>query len=142
MYWLDKIPKLLTAIDTFINFTYFDAIDLIKSEGGIPFENSDHMGAFTSLDQYNLQGLQPLHYAISLECPLAVDWILKRPSVQINAVTETEGWNAAHLAVRTKQGDILSKLINEQGVDLNALDNQGLTPLSLIESEEEMKLHL
>lgn len=140
MDWLRGIPHFLTAIDNFINLTYFNVIDLICS--GDDASNTYEVGGFTSLDQFNAQGFQPLHYAISLKCPTAVDWILSLPGVQVNAFTECNAgrWNSAHLAVRTKQSGILAKLIKDHNVNLNAHDNEGLTPLAHITNEDEVGL--
>lgn len=135
---MDFISRFLNILDNLANLTYFDAIDMIKSENDIQMFKSGqiYLSPFTCIDQYNREGYQPLHYAIQSRNLLACEWILSESDVKINAITEMEQWNSAHLAVRNGFKDLLTRLI-ELGVDLDALDAEKLTPLTYAESDLE-----
>lgn len=135
---MDFISNLLTILDNYVSFTYFDAIDMINSGTDVNLFKSNQilLSPFTCIDQYNREGQQPLHYAILGGNPVAWDWILSEPDVKINAITEIEEWNPAHLAVKAGSPDLLTRLIG-LGVDMNALDARKLTPLAYTETDLE-----
>ena len=133
------ISSFLSTWDNWMNFTYFDAIDLIQSH-----EASDscdiqefHLSPFTGLDQYGPRGCQPLHYAIQSKSQRAINWILSQ-GPPLNSLTEIKGWNSAHCAVIENDSKTLGKLI-ELGVDLNSLDWVSLTPLAYAENDLEFE---
>lgn len=134
MYWLNEASKFLTALDKFIGFTYFDAINSILSGSQ---EREFDLSPFTSLDQYESSGFQPLHYAIKSKSQDAVDWILSQ-SPPINSETAIEGWNPAHCAVIQNDSETLMKLM-ERGVNLNSLDQKKMTPLAYAFSDLEFE---
>ena len=119
-----------------MNLSYFEAIDLIKSKDQVELltSGSVHLSPFTNIDQYNLGGLQPLHYAIQTKNHLAIDWLLSHENVRVDAVTEIESWNSAHCAVKAGDSKTLEKLV-KVGVNLNAIDTNNLTPLAYAESD-------
>lgn len=135
MNWFKELSGLLTTLDNLINFSYFNAIDLIAShrEERIEFQ----LGPFTGLDQYCDSGCQPLHYAIQSKSRQAIDWILSQ-SPPINGITRTEGWNPAHCAVIENDSETFWKLV-QRGVDLNLVDWKAMTPLAYAKSDLEIE---
>ena len=136
MNWVKGISSLLTTLDNFINFSYFDAIDAIKNDGIAILEAPEfQLSPLSGLDQYGPRGCHPLHYAIESRSQLAINWILSQ-SPPINSITEFEGWNPAHCAVIQENSETLLKLI-ELRVNLNFLDGKQLTPLAYAKSDLE-----
>lgn len=126
---------MLNLVDNWLSYTYFDAIDSIKSPQDVNLGNvAVRLSPLTGLDQYNESGLQPLHYAIKCKNDLAFQWLLSFHDTRVDAVTEKERWNSAHCAVKFDNPIALVKLI-EARVDLNALDGDLLTPLAYLEND-------
>lgn len=137
MNWLREFSNILTALDNWMNLTYFDAIDLIETREDLNrFTNGQiQLSPLTNIDQYNLDGLQPLHYAIQSKNNLAIEWLLfHQQTVYVNSLTENEGRNSAHCAVKVGDSDPFEKLVR-LGVNLNALDRFKMTPLAYAETD-------
>lgn len=136
MNWMQRVSNFLNVIDNLMNFTYFDAIDFIKTRDDLNDIINGHvqLSPLTNIDQYNHSGLQPLHYAIETKNSLAIEWLLSHENVLFNSLTEIQNWNSAHCAVRADDSDTFNKLI-QVGVDLNAIDSYRLTPLAYAESD-------
>ena len=136
MNWVRQVSNMLTILDNWINESYFTAIDTIKTEEDVAYFKACEIQSslFNYIDQYNENGLQPLHYAILARNQIAIDWILSHENVPINSRTENENRNSAHCAVITADSLTLTKLIHLDA-DLDDLDFLHLTPLAYAEDD-------
>lgn len=134
-YLANAFSTALTALDRgidriFETGTFFDAIDhfdLYKSgELGLSL--------VATADQFNEDGLQPLHYAIVRGNSEAVDWLLQEHAAPVHGTSEREFWNAAHFAVHYWKCALIERLAAVAPKTPNFLaqtDSLGRTPLML-----------
>lgn len=136
MIFLRGASNFLNLLDNLVNFSYFDAVDFIKTREDLNkiINGNVQLSPFTNIDQYNYYGYQPLHYAIQSKNYLAVEWLLSHENVPVNALTEIERWNSAHCAVLADDSNTLGRLIHA-GADLNAVDSYLLTPLAYAKTD-------
>lgn len=126
-----------------VNFTYFDAVDFIKTREDLNeiVNGNVQLSPLTNFDQYNYDGLQPLHYAIKGRKAFAVEWLLSHENIPLNSLTENENWNSAHCAVIVGDWETLNKLI-QAGANLNSVDSYLLTPLAYAKSDLNAEIWL
>jgi ankyrin repeat protein len=110
--WIAACSQVLTSIDSgmgslVLGSNYFDAIsEWDRFKGG-----DLAVGPIAGLDEYNEDGLQPLHFAIKAGNLEAVSWLLKQePPAPAHGKTIESQWNAAHFAVQMRQCSILETL--------------------------------
>ncbi|XP_065063205.1 protein phosphatase 1 regulatory subunit 12A-like isoform X2 [Rhopilema esculentum] len=83
-------------------------------------------------------GKSPLHLAVETQNILAIS-ILAKNEADINFQNAKTGENALHYAVKKENEDMIRKLL-ELGVDVNAADIEGNTPLHSLPNAEHRQL--
>jgi hypothetical protein len=84
------------------------------------------------LNSQDKRGRTPIHHLASLGRATVLEEILNKYPDQVDiTITNYKGRTALHSAAKHLQGDVVQKLIEEFGADVNQLDIKGNSPLSL-----------
>lgn len=140
MKWVQFASHLLTAVDTGLGKTYFDAINEIKTVDDLAFYDNAIFPAIASPYIFNEEGLFPLHYAIKTENHVAFDWILNIPGFPVNLTTKNHLFSPVHMAVQHENIEFLNKLVTSPSININGIDANGQTALSLAIEQRNLQL--
>uniref|UniRef100_A0A7S2ITL5 Ankyrin repeat domain-containing protein n=1 Tax=Haptolina brevifila TaxID=156173 RepID=A0A7S2ITL5_9EUKA len=76
---------------------------------------------------------EAVHTRFAAGSPEIVKLLLKAPGIDVNGRNEKSGRTVVHQAALRSEVEILNLLVQTDGVDANAADNRGLTPLYLVD---------
>ncbi|MDR2200629.1 MAG: ankyrin repeat domain-containing protein [Puniceicoccales bacterium] len=86
------------------------------------------------VDKIDANGYTPLHYAL-IDAPVEFVSILLEHGANPNTADAESQWTPLHWAAHKANREAVKLLLEQPGIEVNAKDNYGLTPLQLAEED-------